>query len=134
MSSIMRARSALTGRGEGAEVIGGSSRAEGCWTFNARDRMPRASPLTAHPLTATPKNHRPRRAESRESGFVLCPISAICEQQLRSPKLGVGRVEDRVITVERGLQGLAAKWISSKRKVDEHRQETKAHYTALRRQ
>src|SRR5713101_4163342 len=53
MSSIMRARSALMGRGEGAEVIGGSSRAEGCWTFNARDRMPRSSPLTAHPLTAT---------------------------------------------------------------------------------
>jgi hypothetical protein len=34
----------------------GASRAEGCWTCNARDRMPRSSPLTAHPLIATAKN------------------------------------------------------------------------------
>src|SRR6478609_12095183 len=26
------------------------SRAEGCWTFDARDRMPRSSPPTAHRL------------------------------------------------------------------------------------
>src|SRR4029077_19092359 len=26
------------------------SRAEGCWTFDARDRMPRSSPATAHHL------------------------------------------------------------------------------------
>src|SRR5215470_12787401 len=69
MSSIMRARSALTGRSEGWEVIAGSSRAEGCWTFNARDRMPRSSRPTAY---SAPKKHRPLRPlQSRESGFVL---------------------------------------------------------------
>src|SRR5438477_12818928 len=47
MSSIMRARSGLMGRGEVSEVIG-LSRAEGCWTFDARDRMPRPSRLTAY--------------------------------------------------------------------------------------
>src|SRR6266851_919599 len=71
MSSIMRARSAVTGWGERGEVIGGSSRAEGCWTFNARDRMPRSSPLTAHPLTASAKNAPAPTPLSRESGFVL---------------------------------------------------------------
>src|SRR5512146_2665165 len=51
MSSIMRARSGLTGRLERLESIGGFlSRAEGCWTFDARDRMPRSSPPTAHRL------------------------------------------------------------------------------------
>src|ERR1700736_2420066 len=48
MSSIMRARSGLTGRGEVSEVIGLFSRAEGCWTFDARDRMPRPSRAIAH--------------------------------------------------------------------------------------
>src|SRR5262249_27318626 len=47
MSSIMRARSGLMGRGEGSEVIGGLlSRAEGCWTFDARDQTPRSSLAT----------------------------------------------------------------------------------------
>src|SRR6266404_2707983 len=73
MSSIMRARNALPGRGEEAEVIGGPLRAEGCWTFNARDQMPRSSPLTAHPLTATAKNAPASTPPSRESGFVPCP-------------------------------------------------------------
>src|SRR6516162_7475592 len=58
MSSIMRARSGLMGRGEPSEVMG-LSQAEGCWTFDARDRMPRPSRATAHYLseiapTATP--------------------------------------------------------------------------------
>src|SRR6516164_6494550 len=58
MSSIMRARSGLMGRGEPSEVMG-LSRAKGCWTFDARDRMPRPSRATAHHLseiapTATP--------------------------------------------------------------------------------
>src|SRR6266481_4626388 len=77
MSSIMRARNALPGRGEEAEVIGGPLRAEGCWTFNARDQMPRSSPLTAHPLTATAKNAPASTPPSRESGIVRCPVSAI---------------------------------------------------------
>src|SRR5712675_928771 len=78
MSSIMRARNALPGRGEEAEVIGGPLRAEGCWTFNAQDQMPRSSPLTAHPLTATAKNAPASTPPSRESGFVLCPHFSHC--------------------------------------------------------
>src|SRR5713101_3525073 len=70
MSSIMRARSAVTGRGEGWDIGGSSLRAEGCWTFNAQDRMPRSSPLTAHPLTASAKNAPAPTPPSRESGFV----------------------------------------------------------------
>src|SRR6266481_5786431 len=76
MSSIMRARNALTGRGEEAEVIGGvlfelkvagpSMLGIGC-----PDRHP--LPLIHSP--PSPKTHRPRRAESRESGFVLLPQS-----------------------------------------------------------
>src|ERR1700730_3887480 len=57
MSSIMRARSALTGRCEEWEVIGGLlSRAEGCWTFDARERMPRSSRLTVHAFTIAAEN------------------------------------------------------------------------------
>src|ERR1700719_4723531 len=74
MSSIMRARNALTGRGEEAEVIGGvlfelkvagpSMLGIGC-----PDRHP--LPLIHSP--PPPKMHPPRRASSRESGFVPCP-------------------------------------------------------------
>src|SRR5689334_18831508 len=46
MSSIMRARSAPTGRWEGGHR-GFLSQAEGCWTFDARDRMPRLSRANA---------------------------------------------------------------------------------------
>src|ERR1700736_6825655 len=57
MSSIMRARSALTGRCEEWEVIGGLlSRAEGCWTFDAQERMPRSSRLTVHAFTIAAEN------------------------------------------------------------------------------
>src|SRR6267378_2225046 len=68
MSSIMRARSGLTGRGEVSEVIGLFSRAEGCWTFDARDQMPRPSRAIAHyPVDNPPTAMRSR---SRASGFV----------------------------------------------------------------
>src|SRR5262249_5327568 len=67
MSSIMRARNGLTGRSEVSEVIGALSRAEGCWTFDARDRMPRQPRATAHHLgenaptaTRTPSSERVR--------------------------------------------------------------------------
>src|SRR5215831_17527523 len=67
MSSIMRARNGLTGRSEVSEVIGALSRAEGCWTFDARDRMLRQSRATAHHLgenaptaTRTPSRERVR--------------------------------------------------------------------------
>src|SRR5260370_36671437 len=76
MSPLMRARSALTGRGEGAGVIGGflfelkvagpSMLAIGC---------PDRHPLPLIHAPPSPKTHRPRRAESRESGFVRCPKS-----------------------------------------------------------
>src|SRR5262249_61656964 len=74
MSSIMRARSGLMGRGEPSEVMG-LSRAEGCWTFDARDRMPRPSRATAH--------HLPEIAHDRDacsppaSGFVLRRVSPV---------------------------------------------------------
>src|SRR5262249_5772840 len=74
MSSIMRARSGLMGRGEPSEVMG-LSRAEGCWTFDARDRMPRPSRATAH--------HLPEIAHDRDacsppaSGFVLRRTSPV---------------------------------------------------------
>jgi hypothetical protein len=32
------------------------SRAEGCWTFDARDRMPRSSRLPVHAITAPAEN------------------------------------------------------------------------------
>src|SRR6266478_1225164 len=90
MSSIMRARNALPGRGEEAEVIGGPLRAEGCWTFNARDQMPRSSPLTAHPLTATAKNAPASTPPSRESGFVPCPIADLRICRWPEPALLLG--------------------------------------------
>src|SRR6266849_2475588 len=75
MSSIMRARSALTGRCEEWEVIGGLlSRAEGCWTFDARERMPRTSRLTVHAFTIAAENAStatqppPARAGSFQGG------------------------------------------------------------------
>src|ERR1700746_639215 len=75
MSSIMRARSGLMGRGEVSDVIGALSRAEGCWTFDARDQMPRPSRATAHHLVENAPTAT--RAPSRASGFVHPPISAV---------------------------------------------------------
>src|SRR5260370_8685063 len=73
MSSIMRARSALTGRFEDWEVIGGSSLKPkvagpsmlgiGCPDRHALLLMP-------FPNAATERTH-PEAASSRESGFVL---------------------------------------------------------------
>src|SRR6188474_2265605 len=51
------------------------SRAEGCWTFDARDRMPRPSRPTAH-LAGNPQA---LTLPSRESGFVLLPLN--CPRQ-----------------------------------------------------
>src|SRR5829696_8647674 len=70
----MRARSGLMRRSERLEGIGGFlSRAEGCWTFDARDRVPQSSPSTAHrpAQLRTGGDARP----SRESGFVQCADS-----------------------------------------------------------
>jgi len=49
------------------------SRAEGCWTFDARDRIPRSSRLSVHPFTAAAENTPTDAHPSRESGFVLLP-------------------------------------------------------------
>src|ERR1700687_2435181 len=52
------------------------SRAEGCWTFDARDRMPRSSRLTLHALTDAAENAPtatrtpPARAGSFVGAFV----------------------------------------------------------------
>jgi hypothetical protein len=56
MSSIMRPRSALTGEHEGWVSSGRSSRAEGCRTFDARERMPRSSRPNVQALTDATDN------------------------------------------------------------------------------
>src|SRR5271163_1763249 len=49
------------------------SRAEGCWTFNARDPTPRSSrPTARHLANKAPTVHA---SPSRGSGFVRCPFS-----------------------------------------------------------
>src|SRR5712692_1875165 len=78
MSSIMRARNALTGRGEEAEVIGGvlfelkvagpSMLGIGC-----PDRHP--LPLTHSP--PPPKMHPPRRRPPARAGSFSCPSAVI---------------------------------------------------------
>jgi hypothetical protein len=57
--------------------------------------MPRSSPLTDHPLTAAAKTHRPRRAESRESGSFMA--------QPRHSPIRLGRaVSGRTLPPARG--------------------------------
>jgi hypothetical protein len=57
MSSIMLVRNALTGRSEGWEVIRDLSRAEGCWTFDARDRIPDRHAFLFMRSPPPPKTH-----------------------------------------------------------------------------
>src|SRR6516225_8245426 len=75
MSSIMRARSGLMGRDEVSDVIGFLSRAEGCWTFNARDRMPQPSRATAHHVVenAPTETRAPLPRERVRSTTHSCP-------------------------------------------------------------
>src|SRR6478735_1496744 len=47
------------------------SRAEGCWTFDARDRMPRSSPPIAHRLARSPQ--AVTRAPPARAGSFSCP-------------------------------------------------------------
>src|SRR5438067_574339 len=75
MSSIMRWRSALPGRCEGSEVIGGSSlelkvAGPSMLGIGCPDRH--ALLLMPFPSAAAERTH-PEAAPSRESGFVLCP-------------------------------------------------------------
>src|SRR6201981_2403197 len=61
------------------------SRAEGCWTFDARDRTPRSSRATAHHLVENAPTQT--RAPSRASGFVLrcnADIAMIANGHFRS--------------------------------------------------
>src|SRR5580692_2088830 len=90
MSSIMRARNRLMGRGEVSEVIGALSRAEGCCTFNARDRMPRPSRTTAHYLAENAPTAT--RGPSRASGFVLRRYLVVAARS------GEGPLTDRLRT------------------------------------
>src|SRR5271155_3891193 len=74
MSSIMRARSGLTGRAERLEGIGGSSlepKVAGPSMLGIG--CPDRHPLPFNLSTPLPKTCGPRCAESRESGFVPCP-------------------------------------------------------------
>src|SRR3954463_5862022 len=75
MSSIMRWRSALPGRCEGSEVIGGSSlelkvAGPSMLGIGCPDRH--ALLLMPFPSAAAERTH-PEAAPSRESGFVPCP-------------------------------------------------------------
>src|SRR6516164_6073303 len=84
MSSIMRARNGLMGRSEVSEVIGALSRAEGCWTFNARDRMPRPSRATAHHVVENaPTETRAPLPRERVRSSTLSGHSATTEAQGR---------------------------------------------------
>src|SRR3954463_9231388 len=79
MSSIMRWRSALPGRCEGSEVIGGSSlelkvAGPSMLGIGCPDRH--ALLLMPFPSAAAERTH-PEAAPSRESGFVPCPKAAI---------------------------------------------------------
>src|SRR5580700_1287225 len=100
MSSIMRARSALTGRFEDWEVIGGSSlkpkvAGPSMLGIGCPDRHP--LPLIHSPPPS--KIHRPRRADSRESGFVRCPISDIGRSGRRLPTRWSSRLQLTIRTV-----------------------------------
>src|SRR6266436_1476049 len=97
MSSIMRARSALTGWWDGWEVIGGSSlelkvAGPSMLGIGCPDRH--ALPLT--PLHRRPKMHRPQRASSRESGFVLGWICDLPDLPDRSLKADLGTLAARI--------------------------------------
>src|SRR3954454_23134404 len=75
MSSIIRLRSALPGRCEGSEVIGGSSlelkvAGPSMLGIGCPDRH--ALLLMPFPSAAAERTH-PEAAPSRESGFVPCP-------------------------------------------------------------
>src|ERR1700674_1734175 len=87
MSSIMRARSADTGRGEEGEIIGGASlelkvAGPSMLGIGCPDRH---ALLLTHP-PPLPKTHRPRRAESCESGFVLGSSPAACPRRDERPE------------------------------------------------
>src|SRR3954465_8927482 len=89
MSSIMRWRSALPGRGEGSEVIGGSSlelkvAGPSMLGIGCPDRH--ALLLMPFPSAAAERTH-PEAAPSRESGFVLCPEAAAGVELGTRPKL-----------------------------------------------
>src|SRR5215203_5930890 len=102
----MRARSGLMRRSERLEGIGGFlSRAEGCWTFDARDRVPQSSPSTAHrhAQLRTGGDARP----SRESGFVLCPKAVIFSSLGMPPRRGRGTFNGPLYASFASISGLS---------------------------
>jgi hypothetical protein len=98
MSSIMRSRSALTGRCEGWEVIGGSSlelKVAGPSMLGIG--CPDRHAFLFTPSMPPPKTHRPRRALSRESGFVLRrDVAGVAHDQNRLLSAGIGNPADHV--------------------------------------
>src|SRR5215472_7213700 len=111
MSSIMRARSGLMGRGEPSEVMG-LSRAEGCWTFDARDRMPRPSRATAHHLSEITPTATPAPLP-RAGSFIgaLQPVTEDAAYGRRCPKgdlhVACGRKSEGVSARPGPILGLA---------------------------
>jgi hypothetical protein len=72
MSSIMRARNGLTGRGEVSGVIGALSRAEGCWTVSV---LP--EPVTLSSVTVLdPAGKELMRIEGAALAAVTQPLFA----------------------------------------------------------
>jgi hypothetical protein len=57
------------GRSEVSEVIGALSRAEGCWTFDPRDRMPLPSRATAHHPRRNHADYELRSPPARAGSF-----------------------------------------------------------------
>src|SRR6185437_2572815 len=89
---------AFAQRADGAVGRSGShrgvlSQAGGCWTFNARDRMPRSSRLPVHAITAAPKNPPASTPPSRKSGFVPCPSADLRATQDRGRRICHASVE-----------------------------------------
>jgi hypothetical protein len=100
MSSIMRARNAVTGRWEGWEVIGGSSLKPLLDLRCSGSDAPIVALYCSRPSTAA-QMHRPRRASSHESGFVLGARRAVTTVKAEWPR----RAESEHFAFGRAVRG-----------------------------
>src|SRR3954466_8652070 len=83
------------------------SRAEGCWTFDARDRMSRSSRLLVHPIIAAAENAQTKtRTPSRESGFVLRRYPVIHGAAAKGP-LSAPTADLATFITEVGFRGMS---------------------------
>src|SRR5207302_7463201 len=72
--------------GKIGEHWGFLSQAEGCWTFDARDRMPRSSPLPVHAITAAAEDPSGFDAlPPARAGSFSCPTPAVRSQLRDGP-------------------------------------------------